>query len=123
LYIGISESWDDRASVRDAYSINNIIMVCNQEVIMDRKAIEGVARNAHIALSEEELDRYVKDLADTLGRFEILDDAPEEDGYGVNPTDVSNIMRDDVPSMKIDPSKLLKDMRTYDNYVRGPRLL
>ena len=90
---------------------------------MDRKAIEGVARNAHIALSEEELDRYVKDLADTLGRFEILDDAPEEDGYGVNPTDVSNIMRDDVPSMKIDPSKLLKDMRTYDNYVRGPRLL
>jgi len=90
---------------------------------MDRKAVEEVAKNAHIALTEEELDRYCKDLTETLDRFNILDDAPEGDGYGVNPTDVADVLRDDVPSMTIDSAELLKDMKTYDNYVRGPRLL
>ena len=90
---------------------------------MDRDIIERVAKNAHIALSDEELGRYCRDLTETLDRFNILDDAPEGDGYGVNPTDVADVLRDDVPSMTIGPAELLKDMKTYDNYVRGPRLL
>jgi len=90
---------------------------------MERKDLEGVAKNAHIALTEKEVERYLEDLTETLDRFEILDEAPEEEGYGVNPTDVADVLRDDVPSISIDPAEILKDMRTYDNYVRGPRLL
>jgi len=91
--------------------------------LMDRDIVEKVAKNAHIALSEVELDRYTADLDEMLNRFEALDDAKGEEGYGVNPTDVADILRDDVPGIFIDPSELLKDMKTYEGYVRGPRLL
>lgn len=89
---------------------------------MDRETVERVARAAHLALSAEELDRYCKDLSEILDYFRILDESPEEDGCGVNPTEVADILRDDVPGIFIDPYELLKDMKTYDNYVRGPRL-
>lgn len=46
---------------------------------MDRQTVERVARTAHIKLTEEELDRYSKDLGDILGYFELLDEAPECD--------------------------------------------
>lgn len=90
---------------------------------MDRKTIERVAKTAHLALSEEELGRYGKDLDEILDYFAILDDSPEGEGYGVNSVEVADILRDDVPSVYTDANELLKDMRTYDGYVRGPRLL
>lgn len=90
---------------------------------MDRETIEKVAKAAHLALTEEEIRSYVKDLKDMLDYFEMLDSSPEGEGIGVDPVEVSDIMRDDEPMMTIDPFELLKDMKTYDNYVRGPRLL
>ena len=89
---------------------------------MDRKVIGRIADAANISLSEEEIGRYSKDLDEILDHFSILDGAPEGDGPGVNPTEVADILRDDVPGIFIDPFELLKDMRTYDNYVRGPKL-
>jgi len=89
---------------------------------MDRETVRKVAKTAHLALSEEELDRHSKDLSEILDYFKTLDESPEEEGFGVDPVDVADIMRDDVPEMSIDPYELLKDMKTYDNYVRGPRL-
>ena len=89
---------------------------------MDRDTVERVARAAHIALSEEELDKYGKDLADILDYFQILDEAPDFECSGVNPVDVHDILREDEPHMDIDPDDLIRDMNTYDRYVRGPRL-
>jgi len=89
---------------------------------MDRKTVEMVAKVAHLALSEEELERYCRDLGEILDYFKTLDESPEEDGYGVNPIEVADVLRDDEPGIFIDPYELLKDMKTYDNYVRGPRL-
>ncbi|MDR3206411.1 MAG: Asp-tRNA(Asn)/Glu-tRNA(Gln) amidotransferase GatCAB subunit C [Candidatus Methanoplasma sp.] len=89
---------------------------------MDREIVARVAKAAHIALTDEELDRYSKDLADILDYFRILDEAPGEEGVGVNPVDVSDVLRDDEPRMDIDPYSLLEGMSTYDGYVRGPRL-
>lgn len=91
--------------------------------MMDREIIDRVARAAHLALTEEELIKYSADIGEILDYFEILDDAPECEGSGVNPIEVADILRDDEPHMDIDPNELLRDMRTYDNYVRGPRLL
>lgn len=90
---------------------------------MDRETVERVARTAHIALTEEELERYSKDLSDILDYFKILDESPEEEGVGVDPIEIADVLREDEPEMFIDPFELLKDMKTYDNYVRGPRLL
>ena len=89
---------------------------------MDRKVIGRVADTAHLSLSEEEFERYGRDLDEILDHFRILDEAPEGEGFGVNPTEVADILREDIPCTYADPYELLKDMRTHDNYVRGPRL-
>lgn len=89
---------------------------------MDRQTVERVARTAHLKLTEEELEKYSKDLGDILGYFELLDEAPECDSYGIDPIGVADITRGDEPLMVFDPDDLLRDMNTYDRYVRGPRL-
>lgn len=90
---------------------------------MEKDIVERVAKAAHLALTPEELETYSRDLGEILDYFKILDEAPDFEGIGVNPIEVSDILRDDEPNMCIDPDELLKDMKTYDNYVRGPRLL
>ena len=90
---------------------------------MDKKTVEMVARTARLELSEEELERYCADLSGIMEQLRILDESPEEDGLGVDPIGTADVLRDDVPGIFIDPYELLKEMKTYDNYVRGPRLL
>lgn len=90
---------------------------------MDRAVVAHVAKNAHIDLTDDELERYSRDLAEILEYFELLDDAPGHEGVGVNPIEVADVLRDDVPSQDIDPAELLKDMKTYESYIRGPKLV
>lgn len=90
---------------------------------MDKDTIRKVAKAAHLALSEEELESYSKDLGEILDYFRIIDESPEGEGIGVDPVEIADILREDEPIMTMDPFELLKDMKTYDNYVRGPRLL
>lgn len=89
---------------------------------MDKATVERVARAAHIRLTDEELEKYSKDLNDILSYFELLDEAPGCDKHGLNPIDVADVLRDDVPSSEFDADVLLRDMNTYERYVRGPRL-
>ncbi len=89
---------------------------------MDRETVERVARTAHIRLTEDELERYSRDLGEILTYFELLDEAPGCDSYGLNPVEIADVLRDDEPSMEIDSDILLRDMDTYEGYVRGPRL-
>ena len=90
---------------------------------MDKEIVARVARTAHIKLTDEELERYSKDLGDILDYFKVLDEAPDHDGVGVNPVEIADVLRDDIPGQDIDPAVLLKDMKTYENYIRGPKLV
>ncbi len=89
---------------------------------MDRQTVERVARTAHIRLTEEELERYSGDLAEILGYFELLDEAPESGSHGIDPIGVADVVREDEPRSEFDSDELLRDMNTYERYVRGPRL-
>ena len=90
---------------------------------MDSQTVEKVARAAHIRLTEEELERYTGDLDEILTFLGKLDDAPGCENWGLGPIEVADIKRNDEPHIDIDPEVLLKDMDTYEGFVRGPRLL
>lgn len=90
---------------------------------MDKDIVARVAKAAHIRLSDEELEKYSKDLGDILEYFAILDEAPNHEGNGINPIEVADVLRDDVPEEKFESEKLLADMKTYENYIRGPKLV
>ena len=89
---------------------------------MDREIVERVARIAHLDLTDDELERYSADLGEILEYFEMLDEAPRIENRGFNPVEIPDALREDVPSMDIPAEDCLKDMKTYDGYVRGPRL-
>ncbi len=89
---------------------------------MDREVVERVARIAHLNLTDEELEKYRNDLSEILEYFQMLDEIPGDDTVGFNPVIIEDALREDEPSMKIEPGELLKGMNTYDNYVRGPKL-
>ncbi|MCL2318101.1 MAG: aspartyl/glutamyl-tRNA amidotransferase subunit C [Methanomassiliicoccaceae archaeon] len=90
---------------------------------MDNEAVKRAAKSAHLALSDEEIERYCRELEEILAGFDIIDEVSSETEYTVNSVDIADVLRDDVPGIFIDPYVLLKDMKTYENYVRGPRLL
>ncbi|MBQ4411749.1 MAG: Asp-tRNA(Asn)/Glu-tRNA(Gln) amidotransferase GatCAB subunit C [Candidatus Methanomethylophilus sp.] len=90
---------------------------------MDKDIVARVAKAAHIRLTDEELEKYSKDLGDILEYFAILDEAPNHEGNGINPIEVADVLRDDVPEEKFESEKLLADMKTYENYIRGPKLV
>ena len=90
---------------------------------MDKDIVARVAKAAHIRLTDEELEKYSKDLGDILEYFAILDEAPNHEGNGINPVEVADVLRDDVPEEKFESEKLLADMKTDENYIRGPKLV
>lgn len=90
---------------------------------MDKEIVKRVAKTAHLQLTDEELETYSKDLGEILDYFEVLDNAPDFDGSGVTPVEVADVLREDVPESKFDSGELLRDMKVYDGYIRGPRLL
>jgi aspartyl-tRNA(Asn)/glutamyl-tRNA(Gln) amidotransferase subunit C len=89
---------------------------------MDRETIARVAKVARLALSEEEMERYAKDLDDILNSFSVLDEAPMSEAYTFNPIPVVDVLREDEPAQDIDPQLLRSQMEAYEDYVRGPRL-
>jgi aspartyl-tRNA(Asn)/glutamyl-tRNA(Gln) amidotransferase subunit C len=89
---------------------------------LDRGIVERVARVAHISLSEEEIAGYEKDLADLLDCFDVLDRVPESGIRRIDPVGVADITREDEPLIRGDRDALLREMDTYDGYIRGPRL-
>lgn len=89
---------------------------------MEKEIVERAAKIAHLDLSEEELQKYGKDLTEILDYFQMLDEAPEADIQGFNPVEIADAMREDVPKSEIESDKLLRDMKTYGGYIRGPKL-
>lgn len=90
---------------------------------MDKQIVSRVAKASHIRLTDEELEKYSKDLGDILDYFAVLDEAPDHEGNGIDPIEVADVLRDDIPETRFDPALLLKDMKTYENYIRGPKLV
>ena len=89
---------------------------------MDSEIVRRAAFVAHLKLSDEEIAAYCDDFDALLERFQALDGIEGEDIEGFTPVPVEDVLREDVPSMDIPADELMKDMDTYDGYVRGPKI-
>ena len=84
--------------------------------------VRRVAEAARLNLTDEELERYQKQLKVILEAFRMLD---EVDTEGVEPSfhpiELEDVFRDDEPSRwSWDP--LANSMHKEDGYFRGPRI-
>jgi aspartyl-tRNA(Asn)/glutamyl-tRNA(Gln) amidotransferase subunit C len=89
---------------------------------MDLDVVRRVAAIARLELSEEELEEFSRDLEEILEYLSVLDEAPSGEGGGFNPVPIEDVLREDEPSIEIDPVELRELMDTYQEWVRGPRL-
>lgn len=89
---------------------------------MDLEVVKRVARIARLELTDQELEEFSGDLEEILDYLSVLDEAPPCEGAGFNPIPVEDILRDDEPSLDIDPADLRELVDTYQDWVRGPRL-
>jgi len=81
-----------------------------------------VGRIARLDLLDEEVDQFSSDLEDILAHFSILDDAPSLEDFGFNPVEIKDALREDEVEIMVDPALLREQMKTRDDWVRGPRL-
>ncbi|MFP4546387.1 MAG: aspartyl/glutamyl-tRNA amidotransferase subunit C [Methanomassiliicoccales archaeon] len=87
-----------------------------------KETLEEVARQARLALTQEEIEEFAADLEEILEYFSVLDEAPSHERWRFNSIPVEDITREDEPLLEIDPSELRDLMGTYQDWVRGPRL-
>ncbi|MDD1765273.1 MAG: Asp-tRNA(Asn)/Glu-tRNA(Gln) amidotransferase GatCAB subunit C [Methanomassiliicoccales archaeon] len=90
---------------------------------MKSETIEEVARIARLKLTETERTEFSKDLEEVLEYFSMLDEAPGEKEYGLNPIEILDMLREDEVRREIDPELLIRMMDTFEELVRGPRLV
>jgi aspartyl-tRNA(Asn)/glutamyl-tRNA(Gln) amidotransferase subunit C len=84
---------------------------------IDKQEVEYLAKLARIGLTEEEIGKYQKDLADILGYVEKLN---EVDTDGVEPmaagTGSRNVTREDkVETVEGTPAELLENAPEHDD--------
>ena len=89
---------------------------------LDGGMVRRVAEAAHLSLTDEELERYEKQLKVILKAFRELD---EVDTEGVEPSfhpiELEGVLRDDeVSGWSWDP--LANSKHREDGYFRGPRI-
>lgn len=89
---------------------------------MDEETVRRVARVARLELTEEEATTFAADLEDILAAFAVLDEAPAGEEFSFNPVPVEDRLREDEVVPHPDPARLRREMRTKDDWVRGPRL-
>ena len=89
---------------------------------IDRGMVRRVAEAAHLSLTDEEIERYERQLKVILEAFRELD---EVDSRGVEPSyhpiEIEDVLRDDeARRWSWDP--LANSGHREDGYFRGPRI-
>jgi aspartyl-tRNA(Asn)/glutamyl-tRNA(Gln) amidotransferase subunit C len=92
---------------------------------VDKETVERVAKLARIDLTEEEAERFSKDLDEILTAFKTLQDITTE---GVKPTfqpiEVKDVLRDDRVEPSIPRERILKNLKNKeDGFIKGPRVV
>ena len=89
---------------------------------LDSETIKRVAKTCRLNLTAEEEERYLGDLKEILSAFSMLDEAKTDNEPAFHPIEIKNYLREDEPSIKIDPDEILERMNILKRYIRGPRM-
>jgi len=89
---------------------------------MDTDMIRHIADVARIGLSDEELKKFKKEIDEILDVLNSLNGAPKNDSLCFDPIGVSDVLREDVPIIDSTVEEMLGSMKTYDGFIRGPKV-
>jgi len=87
--------------------------------------VKRVAEIARIELSDEEVEKFSRELEEIDRMFSIIreiDVSNVEPAF--HPIEIKNVFRDDVPGRSVDRSVVMKNVAEEENgYIKGPRIV
>lgn len=87
----------------------------------DSKSIKRVAGNARLNLSDDEIEKFTKQLADILQAFKSLDEVDTNNMKpSFHPQEISDIYRED-NAEKFDWNPVANTKHKEGKYFKGPR--
>ncbi len=93
--------------------------------MIDKKTVKHVAELARIELTEEEANRFSKELNDILENFKILDELNVDDVEpSFHPIRTENRVREDEPEQSLNREYLLNQaVHREEEYFKVPRIV
>ena len=90
---------------------------------IDKKLVEHVSKIARLDLTEEEKEKFTKQLEDILGTFKKIDEIDTKNVKpSFHPQEIKNILREDkVKKWKWKPLENAK--LKEKSYVKGPKIV
>ncbi len=93
--------------------------------MIDKKTVEHVAKIARLSLSEEEKEKFAKELGAVVESFAKIKEADTEKVEPTfHPVPISNVMRDDSEERCLSQEEALANAEHKENgYFKGPRIV
>ncbi len=90
---------------------------------IDRKLLEKVAEVARLKLTEEEIQKFLPQLKDSLNAFSEISSVNTDNILpSFHPIPVHNAMREDIPQVGLTQEEALSlTAHRKDGYFKGPR--
>ena len=90
---------------------------------MDEEILRRTADAARIALTDDELKGFKRDIDELFAVLDTINDAPECGSLCFDPTETTDLLRDDIPVIDDRAEEMLRSMSTYEGFVRGPKIV
>lgn len=90
---------------------------------IDKELVKRVSDNARLKLTEEETEKFTKQMSDILGAFRSLDEVDTKDVKpSFHPQEISDVYRED-KAEKFDWRPLANTKNKEKKYFKGPRIV
>ncbi|MDI6807029.1 MAG: Asp-tRNA(Asn)/Glu-tRNA(Gln) amidotransferase subunit GatC [Candidatus Aenigmarchaeota archaeon] len=90
---------------------------------INKELVKRVASNARLKLSEEEIEKFTKQLSDILSAFKEIDKVDTTKiKASFHPQKIKNVFRED-KAMKFEWKPLANTKHKEEKYFKGPRIV
>jgi len=91
--------------------------------MIDKKTVEHVAKLARIDLTENEIEKFAKDISGILDAFSSLDEVDTQNiKPSFHPIEMKNVMREDKEEESLTQKEALTNAeQKEDEFFKGPR--
>jgi aspartyl-tRNA(Asn)/glutamyl-tRNA(Gln) amidotransferase subunit C len=91
--------------------------------MIDKETVKHVAKASRINLSDEEIEKFAKELDEVLGSFALLNEVDTSNTVpSFQPNEIKNVVRDDVAEESLSQDDALSNAeQKEEKFFKGPR--
>lgn len=92
--------------------------------MIDRKTVEHVAKLARLRLTEQEIEKFTKELSAILDAFSTLQKISADASPSFQPIPLKNVAREDKEEQSLSQDEALANAEhKEEKYFKGPRIV